>query len=421
MPYPKRMLSLAFELTRRCNLNCPFCSKGDPQNMDITKEIIDKTLDEVQNLYIEDIRLSGGEPFLNPDMIVYLLSEIERRQIVVRSLFAFTNGTIQDPRIRDAFERCAKYIAKVDNFPAVQGILSGRDIPERHVYKGVAGKMVGIIVSADNNRFHKNSHVIDDTINYYRQIENSNFYINRQDKELDENRLSSIILEGKAEANYKDLLLKKEYIQRVRRINNKFNIMQPEGDSVWWINKSISISSNGNVYPGCMMPYTKIDTDPMFNIMDCRNNFFEKVEEWCWRYPIWPKQHRQRETYEAYLWCKERGIEFLQDIRPEDEATEALFAELTNEFEKTAIRNHRLFPYLTYSEIGALSFCSLATCLHLMKMPVEVFKNYLIAYADLDTEVIEILTSSNIFELVKLSMTYSQMNTARAKAARFKK
>lgn len=32
------MLNLAFELTRRCNLTCHWCAKGNPQNMDITKE-----------------------------------------------------------------------------------------------------------------------------------------------------------------------------------------------------------------------------------------------------------------------------------------------------------------------------------------------------------------------------------------------
>lgn len=36
------MLNLAFELTRRCNLTCRWCAKGNPQNMDITKRTIDR-------------------------------------------------------------------------------------------------------------------------------------------------------------------------------------------------------------------------------------------------------------------------------------------------------------------------------------------------------------------------------------------
>lgn len=43
------MSTLCFELTRRCNMNCDFCCRGDAQNKDITKEIIDKTLEEVKD------------------------------------------------------------------------------------------------------------------------------------------------------------------------------------------------------------------------------------------------------------------------------------------------------------------------------------------------------------------------------------
>ena len=50
-------LTLALQVTRRCNLRCDLCGKGEPQNIDITTEIIDKTFDEVQNYYISDLRL----------------------------------------------------------------------------------------------------------------------------------------------------------------------------------------------------------------------------------------------------------------------------------------------------------------------------------------------------------------------------
>lgn len=49
----KKLIScFAIEVTRRCNLNCDFCAKGEAQGMDITKETIDKTLDEVSEAYI---------------------------------------------------------------------------------------------------------------------------------------------------------------------------------------------------------------------------------------------------------------------------------------------------------------------------------------------------------------------------------
>lgn len=38
------MSTLCFELTRRCNMNCDFCCRGDAQKVDITKKIIKKNI-----------------------------------------------------------------------------------------------------------------------------------------------------------------------------------------------------------------------------------------------------------------------------------------------------------------------------------------------------------------------------------------
>lgn len=108
------MITLTFELTRRCNMNCDFCAKGEAQEADITKEIIDKTLDEMQYFYIRHLRLGGGEPFLNPEMIVYLIDEIIRRRIYVKYLAVFTNGLIKNEDIKTAFERFIRYAYSIE-------------------------------------------------------------------------------------------------------------------------------------------------------------------------------------------------------------------------------------------------------------------------------------------------------------------
>lgn len=59
----KSMFCLSIELTRKCNLNCDFCSRGEAQNLTITKQIIDEILDEMLNVTIFNIRINGGEPF----------------------------------------------------------------------------------------------------------------------------------------------------------------------------------------------------------------------------------------------------------------------------------------------------------------------------------------------------------------------
>lgn len=79
MKRDKYIFALSFEITRRCNLNCRWCAKGEPQNIDITKEIIDKTLDEISDCKLHLIQITGGEPLLNPDMLVYLVEQIIAR------------------------------------------------------------------------------------------------------------------------------------------------------------------------------------------------------------------------------------------------------------------------------------------------------------------------------------------------------
>lgn len=53
----KAMYCLSIEMTRRCNMNCDFCARGQAQNVDITHEIIDKTLDEMKDV---KSRLANG-------------------------------------------------------------------------------------------------------------------------------------------------------------------------------------------------------------------------------------------------------------------------------------------------------------------------------------------------------------------------
>ena len=55
--------------------------RGDAQDLTISKEVIDKCLDNVAWVY--SVILTGGEPFLEPDIIDYLFDGIIRRKIKI--------------------------------------------------------------------------------------------------------------------------------------------------------------------------------------------------------------------------------------------------------------------------------------------------------------------------------------------------
>lgn len=81
---------LMLEVTRRCNMNCAHCLRGEAQNMDMTKEIVDKVLQDVES--ITSLCFSGGEPSLNIPIIEYTLEYCKKHDIYVDSFFVATNG-----------------------------------------------------------------------------------------------------------------------------------------------------------------------------------------------------------------------------------------------------------------------------------------------------------------------------------------
>jgi len=65
------LLSLEFELTKRCNERCIHCyipNSDKDLNVDIDKELIKKILKEARDIGTIDVTFSGGEPFLHKDI-----------------------------------------------------------------------------------------------------------------------------------------------------------------------------------------------------------------------------------------------------------------------------------------------------------------------------------------------------------------
>ena len=81
---------LIIEITRRCNMHCAHCLRGDAEDQDITFDVIDNALKHFDQ--INTITFTGGEPSLNIPAIKYALTSCKRRNIPVNSFFIATNG-----------------------------------------------------------------------------------------------------------------------------------------------------------------------------------------------------------------------------------------------------------------------------------------------------------------------------------------
>lgn len=94
---------LIIEVGRRCNLNCDHCLRGDPDkfgNLVISKEIINAALKDICTISI--LTLTGGEPFLYPEIISYIADTIKRKHINLLNFFIATNGTIMSEKVMSA-------------------------------------------------------------------------------------------------------------------------------------------------------------------------------------------------------------------------------------------------------------------------------------------------------------------------------
>lgn len=82
---------LILEITRRCNLKCAHCAKGDAQNLDMSKEIMDRILEQTEG--IGTLRFTGGEPTLNMEGMRYFLEQVKQRNIGLNKISMVINGT----------------------------------------------------------------------------------------------------------------------------------------------------------------------------------------------------------------------------------------------------------------------------------------------------------------------------------------
>jgi hypothetical protein len=82
--------SLTIEVTRRCNMRCAHCLRGNAQKRDIELSYIDMLMERVEG--IGSLTFTGGEPSMNTEAIRYALAAAQRNGVSVDSFYIVTNG-----------------------------------------------------------------------------------------------------------------------------------------------------------------------------------------------------------------------------------------------------------------------------------------------------------------------------------------
>lgn len=91
--------NLVVEVTRRCNMKCPHCLRGEPQNKTMKREHLTAFLKQVS--YISNITFTGGEPTLPSGMRVMedFMEICNRWQVEVGSFYFVTNAKVWRPEL----------------------------------------------------------------------------------------------------------------------------------------------------------------------------------------------------------------------------------------------------------------------------------------------------------------------------------
>lgn len=396
MKLDKYMSTLAIEMTRRCNLNCNFCGKGTAQNIDISKEIIDKTLDEMQNTYIHDLRISGGEPLLAPEMICYLVDQIIKRHIYINKVFMFTNGNVEpNQKLKDSLIDLLVYLRKIE--PEIRKYILWATDVYKPTYKETSWKKVYIIVS-DNGRPNTNNKQIDELIDYYQNnIEDEDFCIIRQSNDF--KSLDGIELEGNALKNYKEFCGDEVALNKIRIIDNNYYFIKESANEEYaqflkntiLIAKTLTVSANGNVFPGCLMSYERVDKEHMFNIFDCKNNFFDLVNDFCWSHPLNEKAIKIRSNLKEINFCKERNIK-IKYMQPSDYELMKALSKLVDIYEDEAKYIHAKLPSLDFTIVDLLASTNVVLTLFDKKIDIDFIKEYLRRCTTWDEEEINMIS-----------------------------
>lgn len=82
--------SLVIEVTRKCNMICDHCLRGEAENINIKEEYIENVLKQCN--FISNITFTGGEPSLNSKAIEHFISLVDKYNITIGSFYIATNG-----------------------------------------------------------------------------------------------------------------------------------------------------------------------------------------------------------------------------------------------------------------------------------------------------------------------------------------
>jgi len=210
---------LIIEVTRRCNMACGHCLRGDAQNLDISFDTIERIVDCIE--HVSSVTFTGGEPTLNLDAIEHYFEYAQSKDKLPSSFYCVTNGTGDQLRLATILLKYYPYMDEQD--------------------------ICGVALSVDE--FHETPD--NPEVNTIRGL---SFYDTTKETKYPGKR---IIAEGRG-AKFTDAVPLEPY--------DDFSIETYANNDI--AVEELYVAANGNLYPDCDASYERVDKESKYNIHD---------------------------------------------------------------------------------------------------------------------------------------------------------
>ena len=333
-------MNIMLEITRRCNLKCEHCMRGDAQNLDMSGEIMEKLFSQVDSVF--QISLTGGEPFIAPDVIEKMVAIIIARKVKVWRCTTVENGTILDER----GIRCIKALNRLGEYIKNEVWVMTDEEQLKDVKKPIG-------VSISNSNFHAND--VEKAIEFYKQYASDYVEVDDQGEwESDVKDKDGNILKIKNTKNSKRWIKKEgratTNIQGANSITDTYCVEFFHKDDKAGVETGIQICANGNVVIMEPMSFDSMDNKNMGNILS--EPLSCMIHKWNWNEPL--------SKAEVSLFCKNLDIINNPKI-PDDKKTDQVWQNQYLNLKKTLyVEGHRDYPCLNKQDLQIAVTCVLA-------------------------------------------------------------
>ena len=228
--------SLELELTRKCNMTCLHCMRGDAQNLSMSDDVIRAAFSKIR--CAQTVLLTGGEVSMVPDRIRAVTRIAREQGVGIDSFHIVTNGKSIGPRFIDAVSELYDYCDEKETCSVAYSNDEFHDeLGPRQFAALERLARVGTENSDDYVRFLSARY---SKRTGYNDFDNSIYsgYVKRHDG-------SDLIAMGRGNENFP---------ARGARLNKFY--FDDEYDN---IEGDVYVAANGRLLPGCDLSYAAID------------------------------------------------------------------------------------------------------------------------------------------------------------------